>query len=83
MINVKRVYDTSKPDDGIRFLVERLWPRGIKRESLHLDGWLKEVAPTDSLRHWFKHDPKKWEEFRHHYFALLSWMASPKFGILF
>lgn len=69
MINVKRVYDTSKSDDGIRFLVERLWPRGLKKEALHLDEWLKEVAPTDSLRRWFRHDPKKWDEFRHRYFA--------------
>ncbi len=72
MINVKRVYDTSEPDDGIRFLVERLWPRGIKKEALHLDGWLKEVAPSDSLRRWFRHDPKRWDEFRHRYFAELD-----------
>lgn len=72
MINVKRVYDPSKPDDGIRFLVERLWPRGVKKKVLHLDEWLKEVAPTDSLRRWFKHDPKKWDEFRDRYFAELD-----------
>lgn len=72
MINIKRVYDPSKPDDGMRFLVERLWPRGIKKEALHLDEWLKEVAPSDALRRWFRHDPKKWDEFRHRYFAELE-----------
>src|SRR5579885_1086248 len=72
MINVKRVYDTSKPDDGIRFLVERLWPRGVKKETLHLDEWLKEVAPSDALRRWFNHDPAKWKDFQKRYRAELA-----------
>lgn len=72
VIKVKRVYDPVEPDDGKRFLVERLWPRGIKKEALAMDGWLKEVAPSDRLRRWFGHDPKKWEEFRQRYFAELE-----------
>jgi len=72
MIRVKRVYEPSAPDDGARFLVDRLWPRGMKREALQLDGWLKEVAPSDTLRRWFGHDPKKWEEFRRRYFVELD-----------
>ncbi len=72
MIKVKRVYDPVEPDDGKRFLVERLWPRGIRKETLAMEGWLKEVAPSDRLRRWFGHDPKKWEEFRRRYFAELE-----------
>jgi len=63
MIRVKRVYDSHEPDDGPRFLVDRLWPRGMKKENLHQDGWLREVAPSNALRSWFGHDPAKWEEF--------------------
>jgi len=62
MIRVKRVYDPHEPGDGSRFLVDRLWPRGLKKENLQMDGWLKEIAPSDELRHWFGHDPAKWEE---------------------
>ncbi len=72
MIQVKRVYAPPAPDDGIRVLVERLWPRGMKREALRLDEWLKEVAPSDSLRRWFAHDPARWEEFQRRYFAELD-----------
>lgn len=71
-IRVKRVYDPPAPDDGKRFLVDRLWPRGLKKEALQLDGWLKEVAPSDGLRKWFGHDPAKWEEFQRRYFAELE-----------
>jgi uncharacterized protein YeaO (DUF488 family) len=71
-IKVKRVYEPSAPNDGACFLVDRLWPRGMKREALQLDGWLKEVAPSDTLRRWFGHDPKKWEEFRRRYFVELD-----------
>jgi uncharacterized protein YeaO (DUF488 family)/ferredoxin len=67
MIRIKRVYDPHEPDDGHRFLVDRLWPRGIKKESLSLDGWLKEMAPSTVLRNWFGHDPAKWEEFCRRY----------------
>jgi len=72
MIRVKRVYDLSEPDDGLRFLVDRLWPRGVKKDNLQMDGWLKDVAPSDSLRHWFGHDPAKWDEFCRRYTAELE-----------
>lgn len=72
MIQIKRVYDPTDIKDGKRFLVERLWPRGIKKEDLPLDGWLKDVAPSDALRHWFGHDPAKWEDFRCRYVAELE-----------
>src|SRR5438128_2416648 len=72
MIVVKRVYEPPHSGDGTRFLVERLWPRGMKKAALPLDGWLKEVAPSDILRRWFSHDPTKWTEFRRRYFAELD-----------
>ncbi len=71
-IRVKRVYEPAAPDDGYRFLVDRLWPRGVKREALSLDGWLKDVAPSDELRRWFGHDPARWDEFQRRYFAELD-----------
>ncbi len=66
MIQLARVYD-SKRGNGMRFLVERLWPRGIKKADLKIDSWLKEVAPSTDLRKWFSHEPAKWEEFRRRY----------------
>jgi uncharacterized protein YeaO (DUF488 family) len=72
MIQVKRVYDHPEPMDGARFLVERLWPRGVKKAALPMTGWLKEVAPSDTLRRWFGHDPAKWGAFQHRYFAELD-----------
>lgn len=72
MIKLKRVYDTRTTDDGVCYLVERLWPRGIKKTSLHLDGWLKDAGPSTELRKWFSHDPRKWNEFRRRYFAELD-----------
>lgn len=72
MITVKRVYAPPAPDDGARVLVERLWPRGIKKADLALDRWQKEVAPSDALRRWFGHDPARWPEFRQRYFAELD-----------
>jgi uncharacterized protein YeaO (DUF488 family) len=71
VICVKRVYEPASPRDGKRFLVERLWPRGMKKESLDLDGWLKDIAPSNELRHWFNHDPAKWTEFQRRYRAEL------------
>jgi len=71
-IRVKRIYEPAAPDDGCRFLVDRLWPRGVKREALSLDGWLKDVAPGDELRRWFGHDPARWDEFQRRYFAELD-----------
>ncbi len=72
MIRLKRVYEPPEPADGRRFLVERLWPRGFKRDELKLDGWVKEAAPSDGLRRWFGHDPARWEEFKARYFAELD-----------
>lgn len=61
MIRVKRVHDPLEPEDGPRFLVDRLWPRGIKKEDLPMDGWFRAVAPSDELRRWFGHEPAKSE----------------------
>lgn len=72
MIRTKRVYESAEPEDGTRFLVERLWPRGMKKEALHMDAWLKDVAPSDGVRRWFGHDPSKWSEFRRRYFEELA-----------
>ena len=72
MIRLKRAYESAASDDGARFLVDRLWPRGIKKEALSLRAWVKEAAPSDSLRRWFGHDPEKWKEFRRRYFAELD-----------
>jgi uncharacterized protein YeaO (DUF488 family) len=73
MIQLKRVYDKGgSASDGVRFLVERLWPRGIKKTDLKVDGWLREVAPSTQLRQWFGHDPAKWDEFRRRYDAELK-----------
>ena len=72
MIRLKRVYDPANNDDGVRLLVERLWPRGVKKTDLRLDAWLKDVAPSTELRRWFSHDPAKWTEFQQRYFAELD-----------
>ena len=67
MIQIKRAYERSRSADGKRFLVERLWPRGIKKEALAMDAWLKEIAPSTELRTWFGHRPERFEEFRRRY----------------
>lgn len=64
---IKRVYDEPSPQDGFRFLVDRLWPRGIRKEKLPFTEWVKEVAPSPELRKWFGHEPGKWTEFRKRY----------------
>ncbi len=66
-VKIKRVYAPPADDDGQRVLVDRLWPRGLKREEARLDAWLREVAPSDELRRWFGHDPARWEEFQARY----------------
>lgn len=68
----KRVYDTPDPGDGMRVLVDRLWPRGLSKERARVDVWLKDVAPSRELRAWFGHDPVKFEEFRRRYEAELA-----------
>ena len=67
MLSIKRIYDPASPDDGKRILIDRLWPRGLKKEDAKLDEWLKDIAPSDELRKWFAHDPKKWKEFKERY----------------
>ena len=72
MVKLKRVYDPVSRTDGRRFLVERLWPRGLSKERLHLTAWLKEAGPSTELRKWFNHDPMKWSRFRTRYFRELD-----------
>ena len=72
MIRIKRVYEPPEPGDGARFLVERLWPRGMKKDALPLDGWAKEAAPSHALRRWFNHATPRWEVFRGLYRAELD-----------
>jgi uncharacterized protein YeaO (DUF488 family) len=76
MIKLKRAYEEPTPDDGTRFLVDRLWPRGVKKESLHVETWVKDVAPSTELRKWFGHDPAKWAEFQRRYISELE--ANPE-----
>lgn len=73
MIDIARVYNSKTLAGGeTRYLVDRLWPRGIRKDILQIDGWLRECAPDDDLRRWFGHDPARWEEFRRRYFAQLD-----------
>jgi uncharacterized protein YeaO (DUF488 family) len=72
MIKVRRVYYPEEQGEGARFLVDRLWPRGVSKDSLHIQAWLKEAAASDELRHWYSHDPQKWEEFQRRYAAELD-----------
>jgi uncharacterized protein YeaO (DUF488 family) len=67
MVKLKRAYEPASRGDGARVLVERLWPRGIRKEALALDEWCKEIAPSTELRKWFSHDPKRWSEFKLRY----------------
>ena len=66
-IRVKRIYDPPKPADGVRLLVDRLWPRGVSREAAALDVWMRQVAPSSELRRWFAHDVARWREFKRRY----------------
>lgn len=72
MVRIKRTYDPPAPGDGRRFLVERLWPRGVKKDDLGLDAWLRDVAPSTELRKWFGHQVERWDEFRARYRAELD-----------
>lgn len=71
-LSVKRVYDEPTPEDGLRILVDRLWPRGLSKEGARIDVWLKSVAPSNELRKWYRHDVQKWTEFRKRYFMELD-----------
>ncbi|MCL4535677.1 MAG: DUF488 domain-containing protein [Bacteroidetes bacterium] len=77
MIKLKRVYEEPSKEDGLRVLVERLWPRGLTRERAAVDLWLKDVAPSPDLRKWFGHDPARWPEFRQRYRAELEHDEGP------
>jgi uncharacterized protein YeaO (DUF488 family) len=70
-VQIKRVYDPASSSDGYRVLIDRLWPRGVSRQSAKLDDWMKELAPSTELRHWFGHEPARFEEFRRRYIAEL------------
>ena len=72
MIQLKRAYKSASPDDGLRILVERLWPRGVSKQKAKIDLWLKDLAPSTGLRKWYGHDPARWQEFRKRYWAELK-----------
>lgn len=72
VIKIERVYDPPASDDGLRFLVDRLWPRGVRKDALKIEGWLKDFAPSGALRKWFGHDESRWKEFCKRYFAELN-----------
>lgn len=72
MIKIKRAYEEAEKSDGFRILIDRMWPRGIKKENAEIDLWLKDIAPSPDLRKWFAHDVKKWEEFKKKYIEELK-----------
>ena len=72
MIRIKRAYESASENDGYRILVDRLWPRGISKDKAKIDCWLKKLAPSTKIRHWYGHDPEKWIEFKSRYFAELD-----------
>ncbi len=76
IVKIKRIYDKTDDVEGIRILVDRLWPRGIKKHDAKIDFWAKELAPSNELRKWYNHDHEKWIEFRRRYFAELD--ANPE-----
>ncbi len=67
MIDLKRAYEPASPADGLRILVERLWPRGVSKQRARIDLWLKDLAPSPELRKWYNHDPARWPEFQKRY----------------
>ncbi len=71
-INLKRIYEAASEDDGVRILVDRLWPRGLSKDHAKVDLWVRDVAPSSELRRWFNHEPAKWDEFRRRYFSELG-----------
>ncbi|MGE5352305.1 MAG: DUF488 domain-containing protein [Acidobacteriota bacterium] len=72
MIQLKRIYEKNDKNDGFRILIDRLWPRGIKKEEANIDLWLKEIAPSNELRKWFHHEAANWDDFKKKYLAELS-----------
>lgn len=71
-LRLKRAYEPPMPDDGVRILVDRLWPRGVRKADAALDDWIKDIAPSTELRKWFGHDPARWSEFQRRYKAELQ-----------
>jgi uncharacterized protein YeaO (DUF488 family) len=71
-ILVKKAYETPTHDDGFRVLIDRIWPRGLEKSALQVSDWLKDLAPSTTLRQWFDHDPRKWEDFKRRYFSELD-----------
>lgn len=71
-LHLKRAYEPASPDDGVRILVDRLWPRGVSKEKADLDDWMKDIAPSTDLRKWFGHVPERWPEFQQRYRAELA-----------
>lgn len=71
-IKIKRIYDKAESSDGLRVLVDHLWPRGVAKTTAEIDEWYKDIAPSDELRKWFGHDRGKWDEFKKRYFAELD-----------
>jgi len=71
-LQIKRIYEPPSKEDGVRILVDRLWPRGVSKDEAHVDAWLKDIAPSADLRRWFGHDTDKWSEFRRRYKAELE-----------
>lgn len=76
IVKIKRIYDKTDDSEGMRVLVDRLWPRGIKKQDAKINFWAKNLAPSNELRKWYNHDHKRWNEFRHRYFAELD--ANPE-----
>ena len=72
MIKIKRTYDKPEIEDGFRILIDRIWPRGLKKTDVHMDFWQKDIAPSAALRKWFKHDESKWNEFKNCYYQELE-----------
>ncbi len=72
MLRIRRIYESPGGDEGYRVLIDRLWPRGLRKDQVQFDVWLKEVAPSTELRRWFQHDPAKWSEFKVRYFLELD-----------
>ncbi len=72
VIDIKRIYEKPADEDGLRILVDRLWPRGMSRKKAGIDVWLKDAAPSTELRKWFNHDPERWDEFKSRYFEELN-----------
>ncbi len=72
MIRIKRAYEEAEKQDGKRYLVDRYWPRGVKKTELHVDEWIRKVAPSPALCQWFGHEPEKWRDFQRRYFSELQ-----------